>query len=81
MTVKIFKSMVNDIPEKFDNKIVVLQKDSEGNGYLECRGIDWSDVYFSPEDNEVTGPDFVEDDEWEDIINESNFQPCIILYP
>lgn len=81
MTVKQFKNMVSDIPTEFDNKIVVLQKDLEGNGFWECRGIDWNDVYFSPEDNEVTGPELVEEDEWEDIINESDLQPCIILYP
>lgn len=42
MTVKQLKKLLENID---DNRIVVLQIDSEGNGYNKCRGVDDNALY------------------------------------
>lgn len=60
--------------------IVVLQEDSEGNGYdtlhrVESEGIAWDESDRNPYDRE----DF-DEDEWQEFL-QNGAQPCVILAP
>lgn len=85
MNVKEFKNLVNEIPDEFDERVVIVQRDQEGNGYDRLRGIDWSDLVWIEEDKEITCQVFFDDqEEWDSLIeklDETQFQKCIILYP
>jgi len=85
VNVKEFKNLVNEIPDEFDERVVIVQRDQEGNGYDRLRGIDWSDLVWIEEDKEITCQVFFDDqEEWDSLIeklDETQFQKCIILYP
>ncbi len=65
---------------------VILQKDSEGNGYSPLAGVD-NDTVYVPESTwsgEVYSTDWtaedagMDDDEWEEFLSKPR---CVVLYP
>jgi len=83
MTVKELKEELKNLPDDME---VILQKDSEGNGYSPLDGVDPDAVYI-PETTwygEVYSMDWsaddacMEDEEWEEIKKKPR---ALILYP
>lgn len=81
------KQLIAMLKKADPNATVVLQKDSEGNGYSPCCGAE-SAVYV-PE-NTYSGTVYslsysaddncMEEDEWEKL-KESNKNKCVVLWP
>ena len=83
ITVKDLKEMIESFPDEME---VILQKDSEGNGYSPLAGVDGDAVYVP--DSTYSGIVYsmnwtaksacVEDEKWEEI----KLKPkSLILYP
>jgi hypothetical protein len=87
MILKELKNMLNGMPEQYDNHEVILQKDSEGNGYSPLYCVDPECIYMpdSSWDVEVMSLEWSADDagmdeeEWEETKRER--QKCIIFVP
>ena len=84
MNVKDLKSLINDLPDDME---VIIQKDSEGNGYSPLSGCDPDSIYI-PENTwsgecyftEWSAEDVdMESDEW-DKLKEDN-KRSLVLYP
>ena len=73
MTVKELKELIESLP---DEMLVVLQKDSEGNGYSPLAGDD--NCMYIPE-NTWSGYVYEEDELEEDDIEDAIFS--LVLYP
>jgi hypothetical protein len=83
MTIKELKEQIKDLPDEME---VILQKDSEGNGYSPLAGADSNAVYIP--DSTWSGDVYtlswtadqacMEDDEWEKIKAKPK---ALILYP
>lgn len=88
MKLKALKKYVNNLPKDLDNCEVVIQKDSEGNGYSPLSGVDEDTIYIpgSTYDGEVydrnsTAEDnCMEEEEWEALKNDPK-KRCIVLFP
>ncbi len=90
MKLKELREQINSMPIELDECEIMLQRDSEGNGYELARGFD-SDCVFTEEGGRRGGyevydtkreaweNDF-EDDEWEKMKNDPS-KRCIVLYP
>lgn len=84
MNVKELKEVIQDLP---DNMEIILQKDSEGNGYSPLAGVD-PDCIYEPEttwggevyalEHGAEGNGF-EEDEWQEILD--NFPKTLVLFP
>jgi len=83
MNVKELKEILNDLPDDME---VILQKDSEGNGYSPLSGGDTDAVYI-PESTwsgdvystKWTADDAdMDDEEWNEIVSKPR---ALILYP
>lgn len=81
------KDLMAELSEIDPESEVILQKDSEGNGYSPLYGVDnesiylpsntWSgEVYDSKWDADDT---FFNEDEWEEL--KKNTPRCVVLYP
>lgn len=90
MNLKELRDLVNSMPVELDNCKIMLQRDSEGNGYESARGVD-SECVFTEEDGRRGGYEIYdmkrdawengfEDDEWEKLKNDPS-KRCILLYP
>jgi len=83
MTVKELKAELENLPDDME---VILQKDSEGNGYSPLAGADVNSVYIpdSTWSGDVYSMEWSADDackdedEWQDIKNKPR---ALILYP
>lgn len=83
MTVKELKQAIENLPNDME---VILQKDSEGNGYSPCAGADANAIYV--EDSSYSGEVYstewsakdccLEEDEWEEL---KSGPRSLILYP
>ena len=83
MKVKELKELLESLPDDMD---VIIQKDSEGNGYSPLSGGDSNAVYIT--DSTYSGDVYTitwsakdackEDDEWEEILSKPR---ALILYP
>lgn len=83
MNVKELKEMINNLPDDME---VILQKDSEGNGYSPLAGTDpeavyipdntWSGEVYST--NWSAGDAAMDDKEWLEILAKPR---ALILYP
>ena len=83
MNIKELKELIKDLPDELE---IILQKDSEGNGYSPLEGIDLDAIYV-PEttwygevyDTTWTADEAnMEDEEWEIILK---MKRSLILYP
>jgi hypothetical protein len=83
MKVKELKELLNE----FDNELeIILQKDSEGNGYSPLSGADNNSVYIA--DSTWSGDVYsanwsaddacMDDDEWEELLKRPR---CVVLWP
>ena len=85
MKLKEFRKEVNKISKEFDNCEVILQIDSEGNGYNEVRGIDpecikgedLSEIYNG---RDTAFDNCMEEDEWEKMKNDKK-RRVIVVFP
>jgi hypothetical protein len=82
---KEFKELVNAVPENMDNCPVIMQKDSEGNGYSPLSGIDHECAYV-PENsysgevyslNNSADDNCMDEEEWKSVKKKK----CIVLFP
>jgi len=87
ITLKELKQIINKLPEEYDDSKIVLQKDSEGNGYNYLTGVDNNAIIKDESDfNDLEVYDLswsfkeacIEENEWEKLKKK---QKCIILYP
>lgn len=87
LKVRKLKEYLNNLPKEMDDCEIILQKDAEGNGYGELRGIaeaiaikdrrgyGYDNIY----DLDWTADECcLEEDEWEKLKKE---KPSFILYP
>lgn len=80
MNVKKLKELLSNLPNDME---VILQKDSEGNGYSPLSGGDSNTVYI-PDSGDVYSMDWsaddacMDEDEWKDIKAKPR---ALILYP
>lgn len=83
MNVKELKELIFDLP---DDMQVILQKDSEGNGYSPLAGTDSNAVYIAENSysgevyslNWSSGDASMSEDDWLEI---KKTDPALILYP
>jgi hypothetical protein len=83
MTIKELKELITNLPNEME---VVLQKDSEGNGYSPLAGVDSDSVYIP--DNTYSGNVYsmgwtsddacMSEDKWKEIKSKPR---TLILYP
>jgi len=80
MNVKELKEVIKDLPDDME---VILQRDSEGNGYETAHGADPFCVY-DPEEEIIFDLSWdadeacKEDEEWEEIKKKPR---CLVVYP
>ncbi len=83
MKIKELKEVIKNLPDDME---VILQKDSEGNGYSPLYGVDSNAIYISEStwygevyDLDWTADDCcIEEDEWEEIKSKPK---CLVLSP
>lgn len=88
MKLKDLKTLINDIPEELDDCIVIMQRDSEGNGYSPLMGVDENCIYvpetvYSGEVYDLSNSSddvLMEDKDW-DYLKKDPKNRCIVLYP
>lgn len=81
------KDLIKQLQKCDPEKIVILQKDSEGNGYSPLEGIDNDSIYEeeSTYSGDVWSKSWSADDaamgekEWEDC--KKDLPDCVVLYP
>jgi hypothetical protein len=77
--IKIF----NNLPDKYQDYEVILQKDSEGNGFTPLYDVDVDCIYNDGEIYDMNwsyeDSGFDNDDEWKTFIK--NKKKCIVLFP
>ena len=88
MNLKELKEYLNNLPSELDHLQVILQKDSEGNGYSPLAGIDEACIYVA--DSAYSGDVFsintsaedncLEEDEWQALQKDKTKQ-CLVIYP
>lgn len=88
MMIEELRKIVNEIPPEMDKCQVILQKDSEGNGYSPLHGVDAHCIYVAETDysGTVHGTDWtadescLEEEDWEEMKN-NNKNKCVVLFP
>ena len=88
MKLKDLKEQLNSLPAELDECEVILQKDSEGNGYSPLCGVDENCVYLA--DSTYSGDVYsleytaedncMEEEDWEELKNDKN-KRCVVLHP
>jgi hypothetical protein len=81
------RSLIAEIPEEFDNAIVIVQKDAEGNDYSPLSGIDNNAIYEAEcsWSGDVFSLDWsaddccLDEDQWEEM--KETLPRCIVLFP
>lgn len=73
MTVKELKQILDELGPGYDNMIVVVSQDEEGNGFKELCYVQ-DDLYFNPEERETKNEEDI--DEYD-----TDFAKCITLWP
>jgi hypothetical protein len=84
ITIKELKKAIVDLPDEME---IILQKDSEGNGYSPLAVVDSECIYLADSlySGDVFSTDWtaedanLEEDEWEDILN--NHKRCLVFAP
>jgi hypothetical protein len=90
MKLRDLRAEINKMPIDLDDCEIMLQRDSEGNGYEQARGFD-PECVFTEEGGRRRGYEVYdtkreawengfEDDEWEKLKNDPT-KRCIVLYP
>lgn len=91
MNIKDFKRLVANIPTEFDEFVVVMSSDPEGNSFEEMTDIDLhlisgkGGTYYDPHSNEIIRfnmEDYDDHDEFfQHIKNYEQLEPCVVLWP
>lgn len=80
------KELINLLQEENPESVVIIQKDSEGNGFSPLVGIDGQAIYVADSSwsGEVYDPEWsaddvmMEEEEWEKLKQPPR---CVVLYP